>query len=122
MHRQAQEWIDARGLGEKMILAGNRENPYPYVQHCDLYIQPSLSEGFCTTVIEALVLKKGMILTDVPSFYEQVHEGEDALIAPKEPQAFAAKIKEGLQYPFRFYETEEILNKTEKYDAIFFGE
>ena len=121
-HDIIQKVIEEKKLTNSFVLLGNKQNPYPYMKGCTLYIQPSLSEAYCTTSMEALVLKKGMVLSDVPSFYEQVHEGKDALIAKKEPEMMAQTIIKALEYPFSFYHTEEILNRTEKYDALFFGE
>lgn len=122
MKDYAQQWIDEHNIRDSFILPGNKINPYVYMKNCSVYIQPSLSEAYCTTVVEALVLKKPMIVTDVQSFFEQIHEGEDALVTAKNPIDFANKILEGLEYTFKFYEIGEILNFTEEYDTLIFGE
>lgn len=114
--------IEEKKLTNSFILLGNKKNPYPYMKGCTLYIQPSLSEAYCTTIIEALILKKGMVLTDVPSFLEQVTEGKEALIALKEPKELAQTIMEGLQYSFSFSDIEIYLNQTKPYNQLFFNE
>ena len=38
------------GMEEHVILLGKKENPYPYIKACDLYVQPSRYEGKSVTV------------------------------------------------------------------------
>ena len=122
MKDYAQQWIDEHNMSDFFQLLGNKINPYVYMKNCSIYIQPSLSEAYCTAVVENLVLKKPMIVTDVPTFFEQIHEGEDALVTAKNPIDFSNKILEGMQYTFKFHEINEMLNNTEEYDRLIFGE
>ena len=69
-------------MDNRVILLGAKANPYPYIMNCDLYVQPSFSEGFCVTTFEALVLKKPIIATDVPGMKEQFSEGGAILCEP----------------------------------------
>jgi glycosyltransferase involved in cell wall biosynthesis len=50
------------------------------MKNADVYVQPSLSEAFCTTVVEAKVLSKPIVSTDVDSVFEQLEHGKNALI------------------------------------------
>ncbi|MBQ0101652.1 MAG: glycosyltransferase, partial [Firmicutes bacterium] len=36
-----------------VIFLGAKKNPYPYMANCNIYVQPSFTEGFCTTTNEA---------------------------------------------------------------------
>ena len=49
------------GMEEHVILLGKKENPYPYIKACDLYVQPSRYEGKCVTVREAQTLGKPVL-------------------------------------------------------------
>ena len=80
-------------LEDKFILLGELENPYPYLKSIDMYIQPSLSEGFCLTLSEAKILNKPIVTTDFPTAYIQIKEGSTGLISRKEPRDMANKIK-----------------------------
>ena len=43
-------------LEEHFHLIGSRNNPFPYMKAADLYVQPSRSEGYSLSVLEARVL------------------------------------------------------------------
>jgi glycosyltransferase involved in cell wall biosynthesis len=40
-----EELVKAKGLEKSFIMLGERENPYPYIKQCDIYVQPSDYEG-----------------------------------------------------------------------------
>ena len=67
---------------DNVILLGTRTNPYPYVRACDIYVQPSYTEGYSTTICEAGMLGKAIVGTK-PSggIYDQISDGEDGFIA-----------------------------------------
>ncbi|WP_285946070.1 glycosyltransferase, partial [Thomasclavelia cocleata] len=58
-------------LQNNVILLGLKTNPYPYIKNCDIYVQPSRYEGYCTTTNEARVLAKPIITTNVFGADEQ---------------------------------------------------
>ena len=37
--------IAEAGMQERVIILGKKDNPYPYMRACDLYVQPSRYEG-----------------------------------------------------------------------------
>ena len=55
--------IAEAGMEDRVIILGKRENPYPYIAPCDLYVQPSRYEGNCVTVREAQMLGKPVVIT-----------------------------------------------------------
>ena len=55
--------IREAGMDERVIMLGKKENPYPYIAACDLYVQPSRYEGKCVTVREAQMLGKPVVIT-----------------------------------------------------------
>lgn len=72
--------IREKQVDDRVILLGHRSNPYPYVCNCDIYVQPSYTEGFCTSTMEAKILCKPVVTTDVPGMREQFVDGENGLI------------------------------------------
>jgi glycosyltransferase involved in cell wall biosynthesis len=75
------------------ITVGYTEEPISYTSICDLYIQPSLSEGLGRSVIEAMCLKKPVIVTDRGGAKELVKEGVSGYVVPvKSAKAIAEKI------------------------------
>lgn len=72
--------IEEYNLQNHFILMGADPNPYPYMDQCDIYVQPSRYEGYCITLMEARCLKKPIVTTDVTGAKEQIKDGESGLI------------------------------------------
>lgn len=80
LRREIEQNIQNNNVMNNVILLGNKENPYPYIKECDLYVQTSRSECYCTTVMEAKCLNKPMIITDVNGSSEQIDHGKNGII------------------------------------------
>lgn len=74
--------IAEANMQEYVLLLGKKENPYPYIQACDFYIQPSRFEGKSVTVREAQLLCKPVVITNYPTAKSQVTHGKDGFIVP----------------------------------------
>ena len=91
--------IERAGLQERVLLTGQQVNPYPYFQHCDIYVQTSSFEGFGLTLSEAKVLHKPIVTTNFSSAYNQITDGENGLIAEMTPESVADKIINIIENP-----------------------
>lgn len=69
-------------MEDRVILLGKKENPYPYLAACDLYVQPSRYEGKCVTVREAQLLGKAVVITRYPTASSQLDDGLDGIVVP----------------------------------------
>jgi glycosyltransferase involved in cell wall biosynthesis len=78
--KEYESLIDKYNLQSHFILLGSDPNPYPYMDQCDIYVQPSRYEGYCITLMEARCLKKPIVTTDVNGVKEQIKDGESGLI------------------------------------------
>lgn len=85
--------IAEAGVEDKVIILGKKENPYPYIKACDIYIQPSRYEGKSVTVREAQILGKPVIITDYPTAKSQLNDGVDGIIVPLNNKECAEGIK-----------------------------
>lgn len=72
-------------------ILGKKENPYPYIRACDVYVQPSRYEGNCVAVREAQMLGKPVIITGYPTAESQLRNGIDGIIVPLENRACGEK-------------------------------
>lgn len=79
-------------MEEYVILFGKKDNPYPYIANCDIYIQPSRYEGKCVSVREAQMLNKPVIITKYETSSSQLNDGVDGIIVPMENVACAEQI------------------------------
>ena len=80
--------IAEANMQEYVKILGKKENPYPYIQACDVYIQPSRYEGKCVTVREAQMLGKPVIITNYETAKEQLESGVEGIIVPMQNQIF----------------------------------
>lgn len=93
--------IDDAGMQERVIILGKKDNPYPYMRACDLYVQPSRYEGKAVTVREAQLLGKPVIITDYATSGSQLEDGVDGVIVPMDNAGCAAGIAALLRDPAR---------------------
>lgn len=91
--------IAEAGMEDRVILLGKKENPYPYIKACDLYVQPSRYEGKCVTVREAQMLGKPVVITRYATSASQLEDGADGVIVPMDNEGCAEKIAALLQAP-----------------------
>lgn len=84
--------IKESNMQNYVILLGKKENPYPYLQAADLYIQPSRFEGKSVTVREAQMLCKPVIVTNYRTAASQIKDGIDGIIVPLNNQKCAEGI------------------------------
>ncbi|MBD9116934.1 MAG: glycosyltransferase [Clostridiales bacterium] len=84
---------DALGLSDSFLPEGNQENPYPFILAGDIYVQPSYYEAYSTTVTEAKVLHRPMVVTDVGGMRDQLVSGQNALIVPVDAAAIADAVR-----------------------------
>lgn len=62
------------------LFLGTKLNPYPYMKECDIYIQPSRYECYCTTISEAKIFNKPIISTNVNGAQELIINEETGII------------------------------------------
>lgn len=74
--------IKETGMENHVILLGKKDNPYPYIKACDIYVQPSRYEGKSITVREAQILGKPVVITNYPTASSQVRDGYEGVIVP----------------------------------------
>lgn len=80
---------EKEGVADSVVILGKQKNPYPYIQACDIYVQPSRYEGKSITVREAQILCKPVIVTNYPTAGSQIQTGVDGVIVPMDVDACA---------------------------------
>ena len=79
-------------MNDYVIILGKKENPYPYIKACDIYIQPSRYEGKSITVREAQIFNRPVIITDYSTAHSQLEDMVDGVIVPMEIEKTAEGI------------------------------
>jgi len=75
--------VDKYMLKEQVILFGYKVDPYQFIQDCDIYIQPSISEGFGLAVVEAMGCGIPVIATAVGGIPEIIQHEVTGWIVPE---------------------------------------
>lgn len=78
--KKIEQMIINNDLEDCFILLGKKDNPYPYMNICNIYVQPSRKEGFGLTVVEAKILNKLILCTNFNTASEIVNNNIDGLI------------------------------------------
>lgn len=101
-------------MEDHVTILGKKENPYPYIKACDLYVQPSRFEGRCVSVTEAQMLGKPVVITDYPTSKSQLEDGVDGVIVPLENKRCAIGIEKVLNNQ---YLKEQLIGNCKKRDS-----
>ncbi len=92
--QELEELVKQLGLSGQVSLPGYIEEIGVALEGIDLYIQPSLMEGFGLTVVEAMLAKKPVIVTPAGSLPELVTDGQTGLITgDTRPESIAVTLK-----------------------------
>lgn len=81
------------GIENNFILLGEKSNPYPYMAISDVYVQPSKTEAHCVAVEEAIALSRPIVVTDIPSFQQQIKNEKNGIIIEANAKGIAAGIE-----------------------------
>lgn len=91
--RELEEKVLQRGLGERIRFLGMRRDVPDLLQALDLYVQPSLREGFGLSTLEAMASGLPVIASRAGGLVEVVKEGETGeLVPPGDPKVLGERI------------------------------
>ncbi len=97
-----EKMITEKGLNKKVILLGQIPDAFRYLPAFDIFVLPSIKEGFPWALIEAMAAKLPVISTAVGAVPEIIeNEKNGYIIGPANSILIAAKIKELLADEFR---------------------
>ncbi|MBD3329740.1 glycosyltransferase [Candidatus Dojkabacteria bacterium] len=101
-----QRLTEVLDLRENVLFEGYVEHGVvgQYLKKTKLYVQPSLSESWCMSLAEAIVMKVPSIATDAGGMVELTADGEFAEIVPKADASNLAKAIEKAISDNEFYE------------------
>lgn len=67
-------------LGSRLILLGQKDNPYPYMKSADVFVLLSSYEGRPISITEAMILGCPIVTTDFAAVKKQVPQSYGAII------------------------------------------
>jgi glycosyltransferase involved in cell wall biosynthesis len=80
--KECKDIAEKLGIQERITFTGQQENVSQVLSAIDIFVLPSLSEGFPRSVIEAMGARKPVIVTDVGGCSEAVEDYVSGFIVP----------------------------------------
>jgi glycosyltransferase involved in cell wall biosynthesis len=93
--KELEKLVQSRGLSEDVIFAGYypQDQIIDVVGAFDIFVLPSLHEGFPYAILDAMLLGKPVIATEVGGIPEQINNGVSGiLLPPRDSEALANAI------------------------------
>lgn len=85
--------VRRKNLHDKVIFTGFQLDAVSYINAMDIFVLPSEKEGLPRVILEAMLMGKPVVASNVTGSSELVIEGETGfLVPPKNPEAFADRI------------------------------
>lgn len=86
------------GVEERFVFLGEKGNPYPWLDGCDIYVQPSRFEGKSIAIDEAKILCKPILTTAYPTVADQITNGVNGLVCEIDEGAVAISLEKLLTH------------------------
>lgn len=77
-----EQLVLARGLGKSVHFLGIRKDVSALMTLCDVFLFPSLNEGFPVSILEAQAAGLPIVGSQIPALIEAVEEGKTAILHP----------------------------------------
>ena len=95
---QLEQLAKDHGVQDHFHLIGSRNNPFPYMMGADLYVQPSRTEGYSLSILEARVLACPTVAT-FGAAGEQLENGVNGTLCDADAQSLTGAIEAHLRAP-----------------------
>jgi glycosyltransferase involved in cell wall biosynthesis len=93
-----QQEVQALGLGDAVVFAGWQPDIWRWLAQVDIFVQPSLAEGFGMASLEAMAAGLPVLGTSVGGLPELIEHGRTGyVVRPAEPEALAARLRDLVQ-------------------------
>lgn len=100
LRAELEEKVREAGLEDRVLVTGYVPSALAVMTRLDVYVLSSLSEGFNTTLLEALALRRPVVATNAGGNGEIIRDGQTGLlVAGHDPEALARAIRWMLDHP-----------------------
>lgn len=106
-----EKMIVENSLSECITITGMKDNPYPLIKACDIYIQPSYEEAYGLTIAEAQILCRPVVSTKTVGGKYLVKDGETGVITDISAEGLAEGIMKLITNPELCQKITENLSK-----------
>ena len=106
IEKEIRDQIAKHKMEKHISMLGMKNNPYPYIKNCDLFIQPSLFEGYSLSIMEAKILGTPILATHAAAG-NQIDSGIDGFLCDTNTESVYENI-------LRLYENREELENCKR--------
>lgn len=91
---------DTLGVSQNLHFTGHRTDIPAVLAAMDVVVSPSMEESACYAMVEALLMRRGVVASNVGGLPDTVQHGETGLLVPPgDPVALAAAVSDLLADP-----------------------
>ena len=87
-----EKMISEYGLSDHIVITGMKDNPYPYMAGCDIFVQPSYEDAQPLSIIEAKILGIPVVATKTVGGCDQIQDGVNGVLAEINAESVAEGI------------------------------
>jgi glycosyltransferase involved in cell wall biosynthesis len=80
--RSIEELARTTGVADRVVFTGSLDNPLAVMEHADVNVMPSISEGLPIALLEAMALERPVVASRVGGIPEIVQDGVSGLLVP----------------------------------------
>lgn len=88
-----EQLVIEKKMQNNFIFIGLKQNPYPYLKHASVYVQPSRYEGKSIAIDEAKILQKPIVVTNFTTAKDQIMHEVTGIISTMNPSQLAKDIQ-----------------------------
>ncbi len=93
LREQLEREIRHKHLERHVFLAGFRSNALELIKSFDVFVMSSVTEGLCTSIVDAMAASKCVVATEAGGIPEVVTDGETGFLVPvRDPKALAGRL------------------------------
>lgn len=119
-------YINEHTLNNNVSILGTTDNPYPYYNVANLYVQTSRSESYGMSIAEARLLNLPIVTTRFDTVFGQMVDGKNGIVTDMNAEAVADAIErmmndEELYQSIKSYlkqEPKENMESVKKFDGL----
>ncbi len=86
-------------MESNFFLLGQQSNSYKFIGASDICVQPSSYEGFPLCVYEEKLLKKAVVVSNIPAHSEMITNGVNGLIVDRDSESIYYGVKKLIDNP-----------------------
>jgi glycosyltransferase involved in cell wall biosynthesis len=98
LREQLEREIKQKHLERHVFLAGFRSNALELIKSFDVFVMSSITEGLCTSIVDAMAASKCVVATEAGGIPEVVAHGETGFLVPvRDPKVLAQRLVQVLK-------------------------